>query len=127
MLEWPGRDHEPPVLDHDYLDRLGLHLGPAALAELITDGLIEIADRLHRLAELACTPDDAATARFAHDLVGVAGNLGLSALAASAAELQRAARDGDRSRLPGLLATLQAAGAAGEAALREALAGLSGT
>ena len=128
MLERAGRDEEAPLIEDDYLERLRLYLGPEAFAELLADGLIEVADRLERLKELARAldgpaPDLPAIERFAHDLVGLAGNVGLARLARAAAELQRAARKGPAQGLEGLLARTLAAGREGEDALRALLAG----
>ena len=87
---------ERPTLDSDFLARLEGHLGSATLAELLADGLIELSDRLKRLGELERSCDLDAIARLGHDLVGMAGNLGLARLSAAAAEMNRAARDGSK-------------------------------
>ena len=94
MFQRRPAEPERPTLDTGYLDRLESHLKPAALAELMADGLIELTDRLKRLDELERSPDLDALARMGHDLVGMAGNLGLARLSAAAAEMNRAARDG---------------------------------
>lgn len=95
MFQRRPAEPERPTLDTDHLDRLEGHIGQAALAELIADGLIELADRLNRLAELERTRDLDAMARLGHDLVGMSGNLGLARLSEAAGEMNRAARDGD--------------------------------
>ena len=100
MFEPKPAPPELPILDQDYLTRLAGHVGRSVLAELAADGLLELADRLNRLAELLAADDLDAIARMGHDLVGMAGHLGLSRLSAQAAEMNRAARSGDR-RLTG--------------------------
>ena len=90
-------DAAPPALDTDHLARLESHLGSEALAELVADGLIELTDRLKRLDELKVTGDLDAIAQLGHDLVGMAGNLGLARLSAAAGEMNRLARDRDKS------------------------------
>lgn len=86
----------PPVLDTDHLDRLEGHLGPDALSELLADGLIELSDRLNRLGQLQKTAELDSMGRLGHDLAGMAGNLGLTRLAATAREMNRVARAGDK-------------------------------
>ena len=93
MFEWLKPSPARPVLDADYVDRLAGHLGRAVLNELMADGLIELADRLRRVEEAAAAADLAALGRLGHDLVGMAGHLGLSQLSAAAADLSRSAKD----------------------------------
>ncbi|MEM6487939.1 MAG: Hpt domain-containing protein [Pseudomonadota bacterium] len=83
---------ELPIVDDQYLERLGRHLGEDALGEILADGGLELADRRARLAELIGTEDLPAIAAIAHDLVAVAGHLGLAALSKDAAALERGAR-----------------------------------
>lgn len=96
MFQRRQADSAPPALDTDHLDRLESHLGADALAELLADGLIELSDRLNRLAELQKTADLDGMAKLGHDLAGMAGNLGLARLAAVAGEMNRVAREGDK-------------------------------
>ena len=93
MFEWRVPEPERPTLDTAYLARLGGHLGASVMAELLADGLIELTDRLARLAELAAAGDLDGIARLGHDLVGMTGHLGLTRLSAAAAEMNRAARE----------------------------------
>lgn len=93
MFEWLKPEPERPVLDCAYLERLAGHLGKPALAELMADGLIELADRMRRLDEMAAAGDLRGLGRLGHDLVGMAGHLGLSRLSAGAAELARGGHD----------------------------------
>ncbi len=94
MFERQAAHPEPPVLDAAYLARLRALLGDPVLDELLEDGLIELADRMARLRDLRRAEDFEGLARLGHDLVGMAGHLGLAALSAAAAGLNRAARDG---------------------------------
>jgi len=97
MFEWLKPEPERPVLDTVYLVRLSGHLGQTALDELLADGLIELADRVGRVSQLAEAGDTAGLRRISHDLAGMAGHLGLSRLSATAVELGRLLRDGGTS------------------------------
>ncbi len=121
MFERRSADLEPPALDADYLARLRSLLGDAVLDELLKDALIELADRLVRLAEMRAADDREELAKLGHDLVGMAGHLGLSALSAAAAAMNRAARgaSADASALAAMEA--HRIGRAAELALRHHL------
>ncbi|MEM9145383.1 MAG: Hpt domain-containing protein [Pseudomonadota bacterium] len=95
MLNWGRKKptREPPVLDHGFLKRLTDHLGAKLVRELLADGLIEITDRLERLAEQAGSDKRRPALQTSHDIAGLAGHIGLSALSRSAVELNRAARN----------------------------------
>ena len=84
-----------PKIDEGYLDRLEDLLGGEKLREILSDGLIELADRLERIAPLAAQNRRREVAAAAHDLVGTAGYLGLTCLSLAATDLERAARRGD--------------------------------
>jgi HPt (histidine-containing phosphotransfer) domain-containing protein len=94
MFEWRAPKTELPILDAAYLARLGGHVGMVVMAELLADGMIELGDRVARLAEAEAKGDIDAIARLGHDLVGMAGHLGLTRLSATAAEMNRTVRDG---------------------------------
>ena len=126
MFEWRTPEPEKPVLDTGYLARLGGHLGAVVLDELRADGLIELTDRLTRLYELAAAGDIDAIARLGHDLVGMAGHLGLTRLSAAAAELNRAARDGAADQAVAFVAEIRCLGADSVDAMRQYLDGISG-
>ena len=117
---------ERPTLDSDFLARLEGHLGSAMLAELLADGLIELSDRLKRLAELERRCDLDAIAGLGHDLVGMAGNLGLARLSAAAAEMNRAARDGATQAALAESAAVRRLGVEATDALRRRLARITG-
>ena len=91
LLPWAGRT-PPPVLDRDYLDRLGRRGGRERLLEHISDGALDLADRFGRLEEMARTGPAAAMAGQIDGICVTAGHLGLSALAGACVEAMRAAR-----------------------------------
>ena len=84
-------DH--PDLDHAYLDRLAEVLGEEKLRELLSDGFLELADRLEQLRRLARAGRRDELASVAHDMVGTAGHIGLKLLSLAAADLERTARE----------------------------------
>jgi HPt (histidine-containing phosphotransfer) domain-containing protein len=125
MFEWRTPEPELPILDAGYLARLGGHIGTAVLAELLADGLIELTDRVARLAELDAAGDLDAIAQLGHDLVGMAGHLGLTRLSAMAAEMNRAARAGSVGNAAPLVAVVQRLGTASAEAMRRHLGEIS--
>ncbi|GMG83750.1 hypothetical protein LNKW23_29630 [Paralimibaculum aggregatum] len=123
MLNWGGGRQpvkEPPVLDTDYLARLEGHIGRDTVLELLSDGLIELCDRLGALARHAEADEREEALRIGHDLAGLAGHLGLSALSRAAVEMNRAGRDGSAGPVAALAAPVLAAGGDAEVALRAA-------
>jgi len=121
VFEWRTPEPERPILDTGYLARLGGHLGATVLAELMADGLIELADRLTRLEELAADGDLDGIARLGHDLVGMAGHLGLTRLSAAAAEMNRVAREGASGTAAPMVEEVQRLGADSTDAMRQHL------
>jgi HPt (histidine-containing phosphotransfer) domain-containing protein len=126
MFQRRPAEPERPTLDTAYLARLEAHLGAAPLAELIADGLIELSDRLRRLAEIERSGNLEAMAPLGHDLVGMAGNLGLARLSLAAAKMQRAARDGSPAAALAEAAAVRRLGIEGADVLRHQLVRLSG-
>ncbi|MHA1529898.1 MAG: Hpt domain-containing protein [Alphaproteobacteria bacterium] len=126
MFEWKSPEPERPTLDTGYLTRLGGHLGASVRDELMADGLIELSDRLARLEELAAAGDLDGIARLGHDLVGMAGHLGLTRLSAAAAGMNRAAREGAEDRAAALAAEIRWLGTESVDAMRRYLDGNSG-
>jgi HPt (histidine-containing phosphotransfer) domain-containing protein len=124
MFEWRAPEPERPILDAAYLERLARHVGTQVLAELLADGLIELDDRLARLAELAEAGDRKGIARLGHDLVGMAGHLGLSRLSSAAAAMNRAARDNEADYAPAA-AVAERLGAASAEAMRRYMHSIS--
>ena len=105
MLNWPGksRDQEMPVLDLAYLERLSGHIGAEVAAELLADGMLELADRLDRVSDLANKGDMEALLRMTHDIAGSAGHLGLSALSRDAVTANRSLREARAQAAPRLV------------------------
>ena len=96
MLETLLRMHPAPsVLNHEYLAGLNSHLGTAHACELLADGMIDLMDRLDRLAEVAKHGDEGEIAALSHQIVGAAGHLGLGLMSQLAAQVSQAARAGD--------------------------------
>ena len=126
MFEWPTPEPEKPTLDAEYLARLSGHLGASVLAELLADGLLELTDRLARLDELAVAGDLDGIARLGHDLVGMAGHLGLTRLSAAAAGINRAARDGAADQTVAEAAVVRRLGSEAADAMRRHLDGNPG-
>ena len=126
MFEWRTPEPDQPTLDTEYLARLSGHLGASVLAELLADGLIELTDRLARLDELAAAGDLDGIARLGHDLVGMAGHLGLARLSAAAAGINRAARDGAADQAVAEAAEVRRLGSEAAEAMRHHLDGISG-
>jgi HPt (histidine-containing phosphotransfer) domain-containing protein len=93
MFEWLTKTAEPPpaVLDEAYLRRLESHVGSDAMAELMSDGLIELKDKLDNLEARAGSATVKQIAPLCHDIAGAAGNLGLTAMTQAAVQANRSA------------------------------------
>ena len=126
MSERRAPEPERSTLDTAYLARLGGHVGETIMAELLADGMIELADRLARLAELEAAGDLDGIARLGHDLVGMTGHLGLARLSAAAAAMNRAARDGIAGNAAPLVAEVRRLGVDSAEAMRRHLDGILG-
>ncbi|MEM6678866.1 MAG: hypothetical protein AAF675_13455 [Pseudomonadota bacterium] len=98
----PSREETPPLIDDDYLERLRGHLGDDVVEELLADGQMELIDRAAQLDRLAADGDVEGMRRLSHDLIAVAGHLGLTALSLAAVELNRRLRSAAPERLPQL-------------------------
>ena len=81
-----------PVLDPGYVGRLEEQVGADVVVELFADGLVELSDRLDRLADAARDRERDSALALAHDLTSVAGHLGLARLSLTAADCQRVLR-----------------------------------
>jgi len=126
MFERSAPEPEIPMLDTGYLARLAGHIGTDVMVELLADGMIELTDRLTRLGELAAAGDHAAIARIGHDLVAVAGHLGLNRLSAAAAGMNRAARDRTGADAVSLVPGVRRLGAQSIEAMRHFIGEISG-
>lgn len=91
MFDRHGPTAPPPLIDVDYLARLGAHIGAEAARDLVAGGIPDLADLIDRLAATAIS-ETAAVARLAHEISGAAATLGLARLAQHAARADRAAR-----------------------------------
>ncbi|MEM9061803.1 MAG: Hpt domain-containing protein [Pseudomonadota bacterium] len=110
----------PAVLDESYLERLSKHLGEAVLRDILSDGLLELSDRVAQTQELAAAGDSAGLGRLVHDLSGMAGHLGLAQLGHLAVDAERFLRDEDANLLVAVQ-PLQAATPVALAALKDFL------
>jgi HPt (histidine-containing phosphotransfer) domain-containing protein len=106
------------VLDLRYLDRLEAHLGPDVLRELMADGLIELTDRVAGMTRMSAAGDRVGVLRHGHDVAGIAGHLGLTALSVAAAAVARAGRQDPTATAAALAAPVLAQAAPACAALR---------
>jgi HPt (histidine-containing phosphotransfer) domain-containing protein len=110
MLTSPAQGRAAPaVLNHEYLAGLQTYLGAAHARELLSDGMIDLAGRLDRLAELAARGDNGRIATLSHEIVGVAGHLGLGLMSHLAAQASQAARNGDAAAWVDTLLEVRAA------------------
>lgn len=124
MFTW-GRGRRrgpaPPALDDAYLGRLESHIGRATLRELLADGLLEIGDRAGALRRHAEAGDRAEVLALGHDLAGLAGHLGLSALSRAAVEMNRMIRADPAPSLADAADPVLSAAEEADDALRRAL------
>lgn len=95
MFNWKRQKQGdgPAVLDEPYLERLAGHVGDDVLRELLSDGVLELSDRLETVAEQVRIGDREQVARLVHDIAGVSGHLGLSLMSAAAVQMERDLRD----------------------------------
>jgi hypothetical protein len=90
----PAVPEEP---DEGYLVRLESHVGRRVLDELLAEGAEALVERAADLERLAAAPEAGRVRALAHDLVALAGHLGLAALSARAEALERTALAGGGS------------------------------
>lgn len=116
----------PPVFDGGLFQSLADVLGAAPLGALTLEAEAEIGRRLDAIAALADAGAEPATLRTpAHDLAGLAGQVGLAALSEAARRLERAARAGGEG-LPGAADAVLDLAAPSLGALAAARAALDG-
>lgn len=96
MFNWRRREsrEKPALLDEQYLARLETHLGEAALRELLSDGLLELSDRVGRIPGMVVAGDDAELSGLMHDIAGLSGHLGLTQLSHAAVAAGREVQQG---------------------------------
>lgn len=83
-----------PLVDQTMLDNLRAALGPGTDA-LVTKASSIIDERLATLETLGATPLEDGVARLAHEIGGVAGQIGLSRLSKASLALEQTSRGGD--------------------------------
>lgn len=81
-------------LDREAMKDLREAVGQAVFDELIEDAIFEVTERIARIEQFGRTADLAAMAPIAHDLVAVAGQVGMSGISEIAAGLERCCLDG---------------------------------
>ena len=81
-------------LDRAAMKDLRETVGQTVFDELIEDAIFEVTERIARIEQLAKSSDLTAIAPIAHDLVAVAGQVGMSGVSEIAAGLERCCRDG---------------------------------
>ncbi len=81
-------------LDRNTMLSLRNAVGERVFDELIEDVIFEVTERISRLEQLNREADLAAMAPIAHDLVAVAGQIGMSGVSDIAAGLEACCRNG---------------------------------
>jgi hypothetical protein len=80
-------------LDRVAMKELRDTVGQAVFDELIEDAIFEVTERIARIEQLITSGDLIAMAPIAHDLVVVAGQVGMSGVSEIAASLERCCLD----------------------------------
>jgi len=80
-------------LDRVAMKELRDTVGQAVFDELIEDAIFEVTERIARIEQLITSGDLIAMAPIAHDLVAVAGQVGMSGVSEIAASLERCCLD----------------------------------
>ena len=75
-------------LDRAAMKELRDTVGQAVFDELIEDAIFEVTERIARIEQLITSGDLIAMAPIAHDLVAVAGQVGMSGVSEIAASLE---------------------------------------
>lgn len=119
MFNWRSRDaiEEPSVLNETYLATLAKMMGDDALRELLSDGMLELDDRLGRVGDLVAAQDRDALRKLVHDICGMTGNLGMTMLCKAAADAERDLRHTD-ARMDTVVAPVRQHGIDAIAAVR---------
>lgn len=95
-----------PLVDAALLDGLRAALGPA-IDTLVARAQGILDDRMEKLDALAPTPLEDGFARLAHEIGGVAGQIGLARLSQAALALEQHSRSGDAEAAGDALAGLR--------------------
>lgn len=80
-------------LDRSAMKDLRDSVGQTVFDELIEDAIFEVTERIARIEQLCKSADLATMAPIAHDLVAVAGQVGMSGVSEIAAGLERCCTD----------------------------------
>ena len=82
------------LIDHDLIASLRAAIGPA-IERVIAGAVGAIEERIPRLRDLARDPVCDDIARLAHEIGGMAGQVGMCRLSRAALDLEHCARNGD--------------------------------
>lgn len=83
------------VIDHEAMTALRDAVGPDAFDEILEDAFFEITERLSRIERLTAQGKFSAVGVVAHDVVAVAGQVGLADVSRIAASLEYCCLDED--------------------------------
>lgn len=81
-------------LDRVVMQGLRESVGQTVFDELIEDAIFEVTERIARIEQISRSANLAAMAPIAHDLVAVAGQVGMCGVSEIAAGLERCCTDG---------------------------------
>lgn len=104
--EMPGN----ALIDERMIETLRATLGEKIFGEIFEDSLFEVTERLARTRRLAERGDLAGVARHAHDLVAVAGQIGLTSVSGVARDLEACCAAGDYPAMRAVAARLDRVG-----------------
>lgn len=122
MFSWKRQktDDGPAILDETYLKRLAGHVGEDVVRELLSDGILELSDRIDSVWDHVQAGNREQVARTVHDIAGAAGHLGLSQMSQTAVQMERELRD-DTSDMTEVTEALRRQGPEAIAAVRDFL------
>ena len=80
-------------LDREVMKDLRDTVGQSIFDELIEDAIFEITERIARIEQLSLSSDMDGMAAIAHDLVAIAGQIGMCGVSEIAAGLERCCQD----------------------------------
>jgi DNA-binding NarL/FixJ family response regulator len=106
-----------PAFDRVRLDDLRAAMAPAAFGALVASFASGLDERVRRALALVAEGKFAEAAREAHDIVGMAGNMGAMRLSALARDLEIAGKAGDAARCGDAARTIAEVSGAALAAL----------
>ena len=80
-------------LDRDVMKDLRDTVGQAVFDELVEDVIFEVTERISRIEQMSLSGDMAGMAAVSHDLVAIAGQIGMCGVSEIAAGLERCCQD----------------------------------